>query len=165
MLYVSDQLPHEPASAYKHYITYRDAGIARSIAGVAHTNGVTEQYLRNLSSQYAWRERIDAWDHEINKVTANATINAAAETAAETATLIHDSATNLWIKSLSVAHDIIDQIDPAEPTAAQTSVLRAVISGLARSIGPDRDDTTVVVASDSGERQRRISELIAKARS
>lgn len=59
-----DLWPGEPAAAHAHFDHYRQMGRARTLRKVAAERGVSERYLMNLSAEWQWVRRAQAWDAE-----------------------------------------------------------------------------------------------------
>lgn len=52
----------ERPTAYDRFIAFRDLGRDRTLQAAAEKGSVTHGYLRQLSAQYDWTNRVAAWD-------------------------------------------------------------------------------------------------------
>lgn len=57
-----DQQPNETGKAYAAFLAYRDLGIARTSAEVGRQLGKSAELIRRWKKQWAWEERVAAWD-------------------------------------------------------------------------------------------------------
>lgn len=63
-----DRLEGEPPKAYQHFAAYRDRGRGRTIYDVADTLKRARGYLYQLSRDWQWVRRAEAWDRELDRV-------------------------------------------------------------------------------------------------
>jgi hypothetical protein len=59
-----DRWPGEQPAAHAHFEHYRQMGRARTLRKTAAERGVAERYLMNLSAEWQWVRRAQAWDAE-----------------------------------------------------------------------------------------------------
>lgn len=63
-----DRQEGEPAKAYSHFVSYRDAGRGRTVYEVADKVKKARGYLYQLSRNWKWIRRAEAWDHEQDRI-------------------------------------------------------------------------------------------------
>lgn len=153
-----DRLPNETAEAYRRYTIYRDMPSAlRNLELIAESQGVKPGTIRNLSARNDWVARAAAWDQRVANERERATLAAAAESAVD----VHEATTRLFMTSIHKAQQVVDAIDADTISPQQASVLRAVLTGMSRSVTPE---ATVTLAAADSVRAERIAELVSRAR-
>lgn len=63
-----DRMDGEPPKAYQHFTTYREAGRGRTIYDIADRLKRARGYLYQLSRDWQWVKRAEAWDRELDRV-------------------------------------------------------------------------------------------------
>lgn len=63
-----DRMPNERAKTYQRFEVYRDLGVGRTLARVAQECGVSYATVQTNAIDFAWRDRVDAWDREMERV-------------------------------------------------------------------------------------------------
>lgn len=58
-----DQQPGEPDKMYNYFNVHKMEGVARNISKTAAKLDKSIEYLYQLSSEYNWRQRVQAWDN------------------------------------------------------------------------------------------------------
>lgn len=74
-----DYLPWERARgeserAYNYFVKYRDQGSKRSLRSLAQQEGLSFRQLGKHSSKWRWKERVAAWQDELDRIRREATI-------------------------------------------------------------------------------------------
>lgn len=58
----------EPPIAFKYFSAYRDMGLSRRLAALAKMFNKSIQTMQGFSTKYSWKERVHAWDAEMDRV-------------------------------------------------------------------------------------------------
>lgn len=66
--YAWDRLAGESQTVYALFETYRMMGRVRTVAKVADEAGKTRDYCWKLSRTHQWARRVEAWDHEQDRL-------------------------------------------------------------------------------------------------
>jgi len=153
-----DRLPNETAEAYRRYTIYRDMPPAlRNLELVAESQGVKPGTIRNLSARNDWVSRAAAWDMRVSDERGKATLSAASGAGADVAS----ATTRLFATAVEKAQQVLDGIEDGVISQQQASVLRAVLTGMGRSVA---SETSLTVSAADTVRADRIAELISRAR-
>ncbi|MFE6551714.1 hypothetical protein ACFVHS_25390 [Streptomyces sp. NPDC057746] len=61
-----ERQPHETPKKHGQFVTYRDLGRTRTLTEAAQRLTLAYGHVRNLASEYRWRQRVEAYDRHLD---------------------------------------------------------------------------------------------------
>lgn len=151
-----DQQEKEPPKAYQHFVAYRDAGRGRTIYDLADRLHRARGYLYQLSRDWKWVRRAEAWDHEQDRIFAEKMADRRKH-AAQNALLIIGAARTKLVERLQT-------MDVSSITPTQWIQWFEVLFRVEREAMGQPSTTVAHTGADGGPIQAQVEGLTDEAR-